>query len=326
MTRQEVLDNKSLKEQFVNDNNLPITVLDEPYFTNRLMLFEPIYGSDTLFTQFCDDLKQYRTAELYFSERSKSLDNYSNRVLCQEKSPSVAHIRTCNLSKVLGNADYLDIGYSATFYSEENAGKTFLRVRLRDGAFSVINHLAPDIFEAATFEQFLSDCDKHLRTSQWFQKDILYSICGHVRVRQLIQVYLSLAADGLKKIFKNAPNEYTRSGLLYELPAEGFPFEQFAEALITLPDNLGNCFTFEIFQLHKLKDLGYMEERYDLGPYAVRFIDVDLNFIYQLATYYLNTFSYDDYTVGQYMDLVINYEGRLAELKEPIENPWEERE
>lgn len=336
MTRSEVLRNIKLKEQFIKDNDLPITITDEPFFSQRLSALDPIYHSDALFNIFCNDLERYHAADKYFMERELQSAYISQLGVTQQNAVTSDYnaevFRVSSLLEQQGDTNILHGRSHDQFYSEENDGKSF--IRFSTDVYAALHHFSTGIFQGDSFEQFLDGYDQHLRMSVGFREDILNAIIGEERINHLTLMYLSIAAYSLESILGCKPYAYIDGGLIYELTTDGLTVEQLDNAINNMPDHIGDCLTYDIFQLHKLKSLGYMEERYGGAPYGVRFVDVDPNLIYQLVTYYNNMFPQLHYpqadnvdevdTYGIYMDLMISYNGRLAKLSKPIKNPWAE--
>ena len=47
------------KERFCKDCNIPIRLFQEPYFTDRLKLFDKFYGTLEKWNIFLDELQKY---------------------------------------------------------------------------------------------------------------------------------------------------------------------------------------------------------------------------------------------------------------------------
>ena len=322
MTRDVILGSKKLKEQFVRDNNLPITVTDGVHFLQRLNLLDRIFHCKEAFKTFCVDLRKYDSEEQYFRERGYSLDACVLRLSGGTHIHAIQKFLEADFSELLGETELLPYGSPDAFYTRNCCGHTYARIKFKHGAFSAINHFDRNIFQADSPKAFLWTYDEHLRTSKEFHNAIL-SVFGEARLAQITTVYLSLAAHHLSDFFWCKPEPFIQSGLLYELRDDTLYDdadiaryrEQIRSALDALPDGLGECFECEIFQLEELESYGFMEEYHDEIPVPVRFIGVDPNYYHLLATYYFRQPLLYDY-------LVINYDGHLAKLIEPIKSPF----
>lgn len=322
MTRDEILRSKKLKEQFIRDNNLPITVTDGIHFLQRLNLLDQIFHCKDAFKTFCVDLRKYDSEEQYFRERGYSLDACILRLSGGSHLSAIQEFLKADFSELLGQAELLSCGAPDDFYTRNSCGHTYARIKFKHGAFSAINYFDRSIFQADSPEAFLRTYDKHLATSKEFHDTILRAF-GEARISQFMTVCLSRAAHFLSVFFWCKPEPYIQDGLLYELPDDVLFSDtditnykkQIDSALTALPDGLGECFECEIFRLEELESYGFMEEYPDEIPVPIRFIGVDPNYYHLLATYYFRQPLLYDY-------LVINYDGRLAKLIEPIKNPF----
>lgn len=322
MTRDEILCSKKLKEQFIRDSDLPITVTDGIHFLQRLNLLDRIFYCNEAFKNYCADLQKYDGEEQYFRERGYSLDAYILRLSGGSHLSAIQEFLKADFSELLGKAELLSCGAPEDFYTRNSCGHTYARIKFKHGAFSAINYFDKSIFQADSPESFLRTYDKHLATSKEFH-DAILTVFGEARISQLTTVYLSILAHHLSGFFWCKPEPYIQDGLLYELPDDVLFSDtditnykkQIDSALTALPDGLGECFECEIFRLEELRSYGFMEEYHDETPVPVRFIGADPNYYHLLATYYFRQPLLCDY-------LVINYDGHLVKLIEPIENPF----
>lgn len=80
MTREEVLNSIPLKKRFVKDNNLPITVFDNPYFIERLYTINIISDAEDKFDQFCKDMELFKNEADYFQYYNELKDKVINDI------------------------------------------------------------------------------------------------------------------------------------------------------------------------------------------------------------------------------------------------------
>ena len=57
-----------VKERFCKDCNIPIRLFQEPYFMDRLTLFDKFYGTLEKWNIFLDELQKYHCEQDYFEE------------------------------------------------------------------------------------------------------------------------------------------------------------------------------------------------------------------------------------------------------------------
>lgn len=59
------------KERFCKDCNIPIRIFQEPYFTDRLTLYDKFYGTIEKWDIFLNELSKYHCEQDYFEEYNR---------------------------------------------------------------------------------------------------------------------------------------------------------------------------------------------------------------------------------------------------------------
>lgn len=62
------------KERFCKDRNIPIRIFQEPYFTDRLTLYDKFYGTLKKWDIFLSELSKYNCEQDYFEEYNRVKD------------------------------------------------------------------------------------------------------------------------------------------------------------------------------------------------------------------------------------------------------------
>lgn len=309
MTKDGVLQNKELKSLFIQDNGLPITVLDEPYFSQRLIILDPVFHCRMAFKRFCDELGKDATVNCYLNRRERTVWEAYRRIT-DDLGSSWHELDTVYFEELLGDIPILlKEDKASDFYNCFNSEKVFLRVRLRNGYLTALHRF--HAVQTDSWDMLLDGLDSHLRGSGIVQRK-LFSILGVGRLAQLTQCFLSLEAEKIRMKFGIEPSYGFPGELLYELGSDsGVKYSDLQSILDTTT-------TAEIFRLRNLKSIGFMEEFMTGSAVPIRLVNVDPNIAHQLITYYFRDILMAD-------DLVINYNGQLATMHEPIPNPWEIR-
>ncbi len=148
-----VLSNKT-KLRFVNDHNLPIQVVEEPYFNYFLDLYEPYnqartkYQKLVLTIELCFDGDEEKFLSEYYTVRDKVIDT----ILTKDTYLSFNKL-DMNQFKVK------DIGISAktNIYNQENIGKKFISIDLKKANFQALKYINRAIFNNVdSYEEFIS--------------------------------------------------------------------------------------------------------------------------------------------------------------------------
>ena len=59
------------KEIFCKDHKVPIKIFAEPYFSERVKLLDPFYGTTKKWEVFAGELEKYHNREEYYEERNR---------------------------------------------------------------------------------------------------------------------------------------------------------------------------------------------------------------------------------------------------------------
>mgnify|MGYP003314584349 CR=1 FL=1 len=63
-----------LKERFCKDCNIPISIFQEPYFSDRLKLYDKFYKTLEKWDVFVTELENYKTEQDYFEDYNRVKD------------------------------------------------------------------------------------------------------------------------------------------------------------------------------------------------------------------------------------------------------------
>ena len=125
------------KERFCKDCNISIRIFQEPYFTDRLTLYDKFYGTREKWDIFLNELSKYN---------------------CEQYA--VKH-------KNLPNKD---------IFKSSNDGKCFISIDMRKANFSSLHHYNSDIFGGAeSWEEFIGRYtgNQHIINSKYIRQVIL---------------------------------------------------------------------------------------------------------------------------------------------------------
>lgn len=158
------------KERFCKDCNIPIKIFQEPYFTDRLKLYDKFYGTLKKWEVFLNELQKYHCEQDYFEEYNRVKDaailDIKNSVEYQRfnvedmNKYSVTH-------KNLPNKD---------IFKPSNDGKCFISIDMRKANFSSLHHYNSDIFGgASSWEEFIEKYtdNQHIINSKYIRQVIL---------------------------------------------------------------------------------------------------------------------------------------------------------
>lgn len=158
------------KERFCKDCNIPIRIFQEPYFTDRLTLYDKFYGIREKWDIFLNELSKYHCEQDYFEEY--------NRV----KDAAILDIKNTEAYQKFNEEDMNK--YAVThrnlpnkdIFKPSNDGKSFISIDMRKANFSSLHHYNADIFGGAdSWKGFISKYtdNQHIINSKYIRQVIL---------------------------------------------------------------------------------------------------------------------------------------------------------
>lgn len=158
------------KERFCKDCSIPLKLFREPYFTDRLELYDKFFGTLEKWNVFVNELKKYLHEQDYFDEYNRAKDAAIESIKNTE-----AYLRFNNedmnkysvQNKNFSNKD---------IFRQSNDGNTFISIDMRKANFSSLRYYDKDIFSSAkTWEEFISKFtdNQHIINSKYIRQVIL---------------------------------------------------------------------------------------------------------------------------------------------------------
>ena len=314
MTREEVLQFTGLKKRFCKDCNLPINLFDEPYFTQRLKALDVQFDCVKKFDTFCADLEKYDTEQEYFEYYNTVKDSVINMIKDNTEymkflNDDFADVRVVTKNITLGNKN---------LYIEGNQDKTFISIDMKKANFSALRHYSPAIFKnVETWEQYIGffTPSEHIRNSKYICQVIL-GACNPKRqityeryLMTMLYLHIKNELDGKVSFYSLGNDE-----IIISVAGTSVSAKEIKAAIATCPQKIGELVRFEMFDLQKVGDYGWMKVIYD-EPERVEFKTINADIYHQIVKHYWNMPITED-------DLVFRYNGVLARFLEGVKNPW----
>lgn len=314
MTREEVLQFTGLKKRFCKDCNLPINLFDEPYFTQRLKALDVQFDCVKKFDTFCADLEKYDTEQEYFEYYNTVKDSVINMIkdnieYMKFLNDDFADVRVVTKNITLGNKN---------LYIEGNQDKTFISIDMKKANFSALRHYSPAIFKnVETWEQYIGffTPSEHIRNSKYIRQVIL-GACNPKRqityeryLMTMLYLHIKNELDGKVSFYSLGNDE-----IIISVAGTSVSAKEIKAAIATCPQKIGELVRFEMFDLQKVGDYGWMKVIYD-EPERVEFKTINADIYHQIVKHYWNMPITED-------DLVFRYNGVLARFLEGVKNPW----
>lgn len=165
---------KKMRERFCKDCNIPIKLFIEPYFTDRLNLFDKYYGSVDKWNLFLKELEKYNNQQDYFEEYNKVKDS---AILNIKNSEAYQKFNSDDMNKYRVKHENLP---GKDIYKSTNEGKLFISIDMKKANFSSLKYYEYSIGEsifggASTWEDFIKSFtdNKHIIDSKYIRQVIL---------------------------------------------------------------------------------------------------------------------------------------------------------
>jgi len=157
------------KERFCKDCNIPLRLFQEPYFTDRLKLYDKFYGTLDKWDLFQSELAKYNCEQDYFEEYNRIKDSAISFI---KDSEGNYNFNNEDMNKFKVENSNLS---SSDIFKTTNDSKRFVSIDMRKANFSSLNHYSSDIFRANTWEEFIGKFtqNKHIINSKYIRQVIL---------------------------------------------------------------------------------------------------------------------------------------------------------
>lgn len=319
MTRDDVLNSIQLKKRFCKDCNLPIAVYDNPYFYERICTLDILYDCVSKFDEFCWELLPFQTEQDYFEMYNSVKDRM------------ITTIKENKVFQEFNNQTFVKpdvkIG-KRNLYVEQNDGGTFISIDMKKANFSAMRQYSRLIFGGCgTWEEFVGQFtdSKHIANSKYVRQVVLGAcnpkhqikyenylmarLCEFIidNLGVYIDIY-SLGEDEIIITIEN-PNEPVNF-------SPNFSLKEFNKIVNSCPGGIGNLVRIEMFDLHKLNNVGWMKVKCGNAD-DIEFKCVDAEIYHQIVKHYYDMAITEN-------DLVFYHNGKLARFLKEVDNPWSE--
>ena len=161
---------EKLKERFCKDCNIPLKLFKEPYFTDRLQLYDSYYNTLDKWNIFVRELEKYKREQDYLEEYNRVKDAAINDI---KLSDGYNRFNEEDMGKY--SVKYKDLP-SKDIYKPSNVRKLFISIDMRKANFSALKFYDKSIFSNAdTWEKFIGGYteNKHIVNSKYIRQVIL---------------------------------------------------------------------------------------------------------------------------------------------------------
>ena len=313
---------KEVLLRFIADYKLPIQVVEEPYFSYYLELYDKDYDTKKKYQLLLDTLKQFETQQAfldyYYETRDtivKTLklsdaykhytDDKNNDFVPVNKNPAtylpLATVRGVNFSK------------RTDVYTLDNVGKYFLSIDLRKANFQVLNKYDKRILLGAnSYEEFMGKFTdlEYIKESKYF-REVIFGSINVGRQIQMERYYTGTIIEWLvdNEIFTSEEIKiYTNDELVISLNKHMSP-EECEKLRNRIKDDLKLDVTVESFLLHSISGKKYFVKELSTG--GIKFKSIPAAYFAQVYKKYYGL-------KIEHNALIFYYEHNLATFEKPI--------
>jgi len=255
---------EKMKERFCKDCNIPIKIFKEPYFTERLELYDNQYNTLQKWNTFLMEYKKYASEEEYFQDY--------NRV----KDEAISFIKETKGFHQFNSEDMNQYTYASrnisqkSIYHPDNHGKMFVSIDMKKANFSALYQYHHGIFgNKKTWEEFLSmfTDNKHILQSKYIRQVIMGN-CNPKRQVTYEKYIMGLVLHQLEHILslENCVS-YSSDELVFDvtqMPEEVIHRMKEMTKQCSIIHGIEVPLSFEYFKLEKIKNTdGYIKHIID---------------------------------------------------------------
>lgn len=133
------MNEKEIRRRFVDDSNLPIPVLESPYFEFFLDLYEKEFKAKTDYEKL---IKAIEENPNFFNEYYKVRESMIQYIKSRD---SFEKFNTCDIHGLYGNPKFPNVR-AKMIYTEQFAGGTFISLDLKKANIQALRYWDPDMF------------------------------------------------------------------------------------------------------------------------------------------------------------------------------------
>lgn len=299
-----------LKERFCKDCNIPIKIYEEPYFTDRLALYDLFYQSIHKWNIFKSELKEYCCEQDYFEEYNRIKDQAINDI---KNTDAYQRFNKEDMNQY--SIKYVGLP-SKDIFKPSNDGKLFISIDMKKANFFALRYYDKSIFRGGkAWEQFIGfyTNNHHIINSKYIRQVILGN-CNPKRHITYEKYLMDQVLDCLIRDVGFWVNEvvfFSNDEIVIDMENYADCIENRNIIQKTLEEHFEFPLKTELFYLHKIKGtLGYCKEIVEnLVDRSFQFKCLDGYMLPFVMRYMLN----EDATEN---DKVFIHEGMLAKFIE----------
>ena len=266
-----------LKERFCKDCNVPLRLFKEPYFTDRLNLYDKYYNTLEKWDTFIKELENYKCEQDYFEEYNRVKDSAISDI---KESFGYKQFIEDDMNKYA--VTHTDLP-TKDIFKPSNDGKLFISIDMRKANFSALKNYDSGIFDSVdTWEEFISRYtdNKHIINSKYIRQVILGN-CNPKRQVTYEKYLMDGILDYTQKFFIPISNcvFFSNDEIVFDI-TDIYDKGTIEFLKLCLQKNRAVPVKIEVFTLHKIYGIqGYYKELED-GTIELKCLDSYTHHLY----------------------------------------------
>lgn len=192
------LETKQLHRKFIKDFNLPLQVVQEPYFSERLKYLEEDYGANTNYLNLLETIRDhFGSHQNKFMEYGHSLADRIVGDIVNSDAYKKDFLRLLPTKQEIEqhNRSIKDkITNGKKLYTQEQDGCMFVSFDMKKANFQLIRYTCPAVLhDAKTYEEYISNFTDFDYFK--FSKGLRQAIFGKVSPKEVSQAELCISSE-----------------------------------------------------------------------------------------------------------------------------------
>lgn len=193
---------KQLRGVFIRDLSLPLSIVEDPYFTERIHLLENEFEAETKYNNLLETIEKdfNGNLQLFLEYRHSVKDNILNSILnCEEYKKVISDNKQTFI--------YEPICGSKELYTEEQNGNLFISYDMIKANFQALKYINPIIVNnCETWEDFVKQFtnNNHIISSKLIRQEIL----GKLNAKRLAAIEKKTSNDFAKYLMENLGDNF----------------------------------------------------------------------------------------------------------------------
>lgn len=308
---------KILRGKFVDDNQLPITTVEDPYFDKQIHLLEDSFGAATKYLELMTTIRDYFNGnpQAFLEHRRSVKDKILNEILASDAYKAM-------LADKSPLEDYTPLVGARELYTEEQDGGMFISFDMVKANFQALRYVDPSIVrDCETWEEYVSKFTDipYIAAAKQVRQEVL----GKLNGKRLAAIERRIANDFAKVLVERYGDKFTlfsikTDEIILKFNGKEKEFEKFE---INNEEFQGFKFRANKFKLHMRVFKRALSDKRIVVYEKEDYLNARRRILKAVpATYYPQVYKLlNGMKINDSEDLIFSYDHELCMFKYPLE-------